>query len=90
VWRVLVEIVLPFALPFLAFLAWRLLVTRGRGLLDQLPWYALTVIGLALVLASLVSLAMLPGVDPDVVYEPPHMEDGKLVPGRFHPAPPEP
>jgi hypothetical protein len=90
VWRVLVEIVLPFLLPFLAFLAWRLLVTRGQMLLDQIPWYALTMIGLALVVASLVSLAVLPGVGPNVVYEPPHMEDGTLVPGRFHPVPPEP
>jgi peptidoglycan/LPS O-acetylase OafA/YrhL len=89
-WRVLVEVVLPFLLPFLAFVAWRLLVTRGRGLLDQIPWYALTVLGLVLVVASLVSLATLPGVDPDVVYEPPHVEGGKVVPGRFVPVVPEP
>lgn len=89
-WRVLVEVVLPFALPFLAFFAWRLLVTRGQGLLEQIPWYALTILGLLLVIASLVSLATMPGVQPNVTYVPPHMENGQVVPGRFVPAAPKP
>jgi hypothetical protein len=86
----LIDVVLPFLLPFLAFLVWRLLVTRGRGLLEQTPWYALTAIGLLLVVVSLVSIAVLPRSDTDVVYVPPRVEDGKVVPGHFVPAPPRP
>lgn len=83
--RILLEIVLPFLIPFLAFFLWRFLIGPGRGFLDSVPWYALTVIGLVLVVLSLVSLAVLPGESPDTVYIPPHMADGVLVPGRFVP-----
>lgn len=83
--RILLEVVLPFAAPFLVFLAWRLLVTRGQGLLARTPWYALTVCGLALACLSLVSLAFLGEGDPEGVYEPPHLEDGRVVPGRVRP-----
>jgi hypothetical protein len=83
--RILIEVVLPFLAPFLAFLAWRLLVTRGRGLLERTPWYLLTVSGLVLACLSLALLAFLGEGDPDGVYVPPHVEDGRIVPGMVRP-----
>ncbi len=83
--RILVEVVLPFAAPFLLFLAWRLLVTRGQGLLARTPWYILTVCGLVLVCLSLASLALLGEGDPRGVYIPPHLENGQVVPGSVRP-----
>jgi hypothetical protein len=85
--RILLEIVVPFLAPFFAYFLWRFLTGPGRGILDRCPWYALTVAGLLLVAASLASLALLPGESPDTTYVPPHMEDGRLVPGRFVPRP---
>jgi hypothetical protein len=86
--RILLEVVLPFAAPFLVFVAWRLLVTRGRRLLEHIPWFALTTLGLVLVVASLASLAFLTGENPQQAYIPPHLEHGVVVPGRFVPASP--
>lgn len=85
--RVLLQVVLPFLAPFLAFFAYRLLVTRGRGLLESPPWYALVVTGLVLACASLVSLAFVGGGDPGGRYEPARLEGGRVVPGRVEPAP---
>lgn len=83
--RILIQVVLPFLAPFLVFLAWRLLVTRGRGFLERTPWYLLTVCGIVLACLSLVSLAFLGEGDPDGVYVPPHVEDGRIVPGTVRP-----
>ena len=83
--RVLLQIVLPFLAPFILFCLCRLLVTRGRGLLESAPWFALTVSGLALACVSLVTLAFTGGWEPGGEYVPPHLEDGRVVPGRVVP-----
>lgn len=83
--RILIEVILPFAAPFILYLAWRLLVTRGRGLLARTPWYLLTVCGLVLACLSLASLALLGEGDPRGVYVPPHLENGRIVPGTVRP-----
>ena len=83
--RVFLQAVLPFLAPFLAFAAYRLLVTRGRGLLDHTPWFVLTVVGLVLACASLASLAFLGGDAPGGTYVPPRIEDGRIVPGEVKP-----
>jgi hypothetical protein len=88
--RILLEVLVPFVAPFLVFFVWRLLVTRERAFLERTPWYILTLAGFVLAAASVVSLAFLTGSPPDEVYLPPHMEDGKVVPGRFVPAPSRP
>jgi MFS superfamily sulfate permease-like transporter len=85
--RILIEVLFPFVAPFLVFAAWRLLVTRGRGFLDRVPWFVLTASGLVLVLATLLSMAFVTGDEPDQVYVPPHVRDGQVVPGRFMPRP---
>ncbi len=83
--RVLLEIVLPFLAPFALFYAYRLLVTRGQRFLDSTPWFQLTVVGLILVCASLASLAFIGGQTPRGVYVPPHVENGRVVPGAMRP-----
>ena len=80
--RIVLQYLLPFLLPFLGYLGYRMLVDRGRGFLEDMPWYVLTVIGLALTVVSLVGLALLEGGSPDGVYVPPHVEDGRIVPGH--------
>lgn len=75
---------LAFVLPFALFGLWRLLVTRGTALLENTPWFALTVAGLAAVSLGLVLLALVErGEPPGSSYVPPHMEGGRLVPGEF-------
>ncbi len=83
--RILIEIVLPFLGPFLAFGAYRLLVARGRGFLDRTPWFVLTASGLVLACASLASWAFTGGEPPGGQYIPPHIEDGRVVPGEVKP-----
>lgn len=80
--RIALFYLLPFLLPFIGYFLYRFLVTRGQPLLQSTPWFILSVIGLLLVIASLFSLAFIGDGAPDGVYVPPHMEDGRLVPGR--------
>lgn len=82
--RIAVLEVLAFLLPFALYALWRLLVTRGAQLLASTPWFLLTVAGLVLVCASFVLLLLLePGEPPGSSYTPPHLQDGRLVPGEF-------
>ncbi|MCB2055784.1 MAG: hypothetical protein KDE35_16275 [Geminicoccaceae bacterium] len=82
--RILAQYILPFLLPFLGYFAYRLLVDRGRGYLSDTPWFMLTTIGLSLTVVSLIGLALTDAGGPaDGVYIPPHMEDGRIVPGRI-------
>ena len=83
--RVLLQIVLPFLAPFVLFYLYRLLVTRGRGFFESTPWFVLTLSGLALACVSLVTLAFTGGWEPGGEYVPPHLEDGRVVPGRVVP-----
>ena len=83
--RILIEVVLPFLAPFIAFYTYRLLVTRGSGFLERTPWYVLICCGVALACLSLISLAFTGGWAPDGEYVPPHVEDGRVVPGQMRP-----
>lgn len=80
--RILLEVVLPFLTPFVLLFGYRLLVTRGRGLLDSTPWYGLVVAGLVLACVSLVILAFRSGDEPGGRYVPAEIRDGRIVPGR--------
>lgn len=84
--RIVLQVVLPFLAPFLAYFAYRLLVTRGRGLLERTPWYLLLTCGLALACVSLVSLAFTGGATPEGSYVPARIEDGRIVPGEVRPS----
>lgn len=83
--RILLEVVLPFLAPFALFALYRLLVTRGRPLLERTPWFLLTVMGLVLAGAALVSLALSGGWGTGGRYVPPHVENGRIVPGEVVP-----
>jgi len=83
--RIVLFYLLPFLLPFIGYFTYRFLMTRGRPLLQQTPWYVLSVIGLVLVVASLVTLALTGGWQREGDYVPPHLEDGRIVPGMVRP-----
>jgi hypothetical protein len=81
----LVEILLfiaPFAVYALALFA------TQRDARDREHWHpravmSLAIVGLILVIGGLVFFAHYGGAPPGGVYEPAHMEDGVLVPGRI-------
>ena len=73
-----------FAIPFLAFAGYLLLSRRSP--LDRVHWdphwVRLIVAGVFVVVASLVMTGLTAPRYADG-YVPPHMENGRLVPGRF-------
>jgi hypothetical protein len=75
-------------LPSALYLAWLFIFRRHatdafkRWHLPDGPWVWLSVGGLILVSASLVTLALTEGYDVGSTYEPAHYEEGELVPGR--------
>lgn len=82
---VLVELLL-FLSPF-AIYALVLWSTR-RDARDRAHWHtrmlmSLAIAGLVLVIGGLIFFAHFGGSPPTGVYEPAHMEDGRLVPGRI-------
>ena len=83
--RFLLEVALPFLAPFAIFLAYRLLVTRGGPLLERTPWAMLIAFGTLLAIFALVSLTYTEGYAPGGVYVPPHVENGRIIPGEVRP-----
>ena len=90
--RILVHYVLPLVLPFLLYCIWLAVhrrrrqasgaaVPEGWGLRDA-PWTWLFIGGIALLGASLVSLALLGSSPPESKYVPPSIVDGEIVPSR--------
>jgi hypothetical protein len=82
---ILTEIAL-FLTPFVLY-ALFLWATRA-GVLDPASWpprimFSLTAVAVLLLIGSFVFLANLSGEPAGSNYVPPHMEDGKLVPGQF-------
>lgn len=81
------RILVPMLAPFAAYFAWRLLVTRGRGLLQDTPWFVLTVASLILAVGGFATLALLPESTGQGHWVPPRVEDGRIVPGYTMPGP---
>jgi heme/copper-type cytochrome/quinol oxidase subunit 3 len=82
---ILTEVAL-FVTPFVLY-ALFLAATRA-GVLDPQSWppkvlAILTAVALLLLLASFLWLAQYKGAPAGSDYVPPHMEDGKLVPGQI-------
>ncbi len=86
--RGLIEEFLLFVLPFAAFAFY--LISRKRNPLDIAHWrphvFALTVTGMVLAIVALV-LTAFADRPAQGAFEPAHMENGRLVPGRFSDAP---
>jgi hypothetical protein len=77
--RILLQALIPFLLPFAAWLLWWLVTRRGRRLVESTPWYALTVAGLVAMCASLIALAFMGGHAPGR-YTPPRLEGDVVLP----------
>lgn len=89
-WRVVVEILLPLVLPTALYLLWLSAERRRREKLGSgetlawadAPWIWLGAIGLLLATLVAVALALIGGEPTAGQYVPPHVIDGKIVPGH--------
>ena len=81
--RELLERVSLFVVPF-AIYGLYLLLLRVRATTPQHkhPWAGLLIAGLALVVASFIYTGLTEGESTKGVYVPPHVENGKVVPGH--------
>lgn len=90
--RILLQYVLPLLLPTVVYLVWWWATSRrqtatGDGTrrpasLTQGPWFWLALAGVALMSAGLIHTALTTGEAPGGRYVAPHLEDGRVVPGR--------
>lgn len=86
--RVLFEYLIPFLLPSGVFVVY-VMLTRKRGgeeleqRLRDGPWFWLIVGGFILAAAALFLSGLREGGEPSGTYRPPHLEDGRVVPGGF-------
>ena len=77
---------IPLLLPFVLYFLWTFIERRrkaagGWEAMDT-PWIWLSMTGLVLLIVSLLGTGLLIGSEPGGTYVPPHVEDGKVVPGR--------
>lgn len=90
--RLLLEILLPLLLPALIWVGYGR-VERRRAAAGPLPWWAsvpwlmTAVLMVGLLGAGLFWFALSGGAPVGSVYQPAHMEDGRLVPGGYQPPP---
>jgi hypothetical protein len=83
--RFLYELLL-FLLPFALYAAYLWLSRRETlGLSRNHPWTMLFASGLVLVVVSFLYLGFVEGAGPRGVYVPPHVENGRVVPGHVEP-----
>lgn len=84
--RIVIENLLLFLLPTLAYVAYRMLIggkAAGPGRpFDDAPFVWLFVAGAMMVLVSLVVFASTSGGRPGEAYVPPVQRDGQIVPGH--------
>ena len=80
----------PVLLPLALYLAWFTRATRAAqaaGLeapkLGDVPWPWLVAIGVLLVISAGTAYVMMGGGGRDGQYEPPHIIDGRIVPGHI-------
>jgi heme/copper-type cytochrome/quinol oxidase subunit 3 len=87
--RFLYEVLL-FLLPFALYGAyWRLSKRTENEPQPAHPWSILFVSGLVLVAASFVIWGITEGSGRQGVYVPPHVENGRVVPGHVEPGAPK-
>jgi hypothetical protein len=79
--RVLLIRMLVFLVPFALYEIYRAISHRE----SRRPWPQLFIAGLVLVVASFVYVGLTEGSAPEERYVPPHVENGKLVPGHTEP-----
>lgn len=83
------SVLVPLLLPSLLMLAWFGLgrSVAGAARWQQLPWLEAVAAGVGLAVVVLFGLAMLDRAPVGGRYAPPHVEDGRIVPGTVAPAP---
>lgn len=81
----------PFLLPFIAYGLYLYATRRARAqerkegrVFDEAPWFWLFATGLALLVLSLIAVWFFTGDPAGGSYIAPHVEDGKIVPGKFN------
>ena len=85
--RIFLQAVLPFLLPTAVFVLWVVFSQRpdhGASVVERIargPWFWIVVVGFVLFAAGLGWMAQ-EGDAPGGTYVPPHMEDGRIVPGH--------
>lgn len=86
--RIALTELLLFLLPFVAFAAWLLLRRRNPAAREHWRGQELNLVlaGLFVAILGLVIVAATTERR-DAPYEPPHLENGRLVPGQFGAAP---
>ena len=81
--RILLQILLPLLLPTAAYFLWALLGRPGGpNVLEDTPWFWLIIVGVALMGAGLVVMALTQGVEPGSQIIQPRLEDGRVVPAE--------
>ena len=82
--------ILPILVPILLYLSWLYFARRKAAAsggapprLREAPWTILVAAGLGVLIMGLIALGLFAGEEPGGVYVPPHLEDGKVVPGRI-------
>ena len=81
----LLPLLLPTAVYFMFMLpAQRRAMARGgEASWEKTPWMLLAAAGVSLLGLILGALALHDGESPWSHYDPPHMEDGHIIPGQF-------
>jgi hypothetical protein len=95
--RIFLIYVLPLIAPtalYMLWALWRLKRKSGDVEADletvarRAPWLPLAGVGVALLALVLVAAALHGGAPSHEAYDPPHLENGRIVPGEVHPDPP--
>ncbi|MGB8182419.1 MAG: DUF6111 family protein [Stellaceae bacterium] len=82
--RVALTILLPLLAPTAIYFLW--LYTVGRVAERSTPWTWLIIAGLIAAAAALVVVGVDTGGDQTGRYVPPHVEEGRVVPGQIAPS----
>lgn len=82
--RAILTIIVPLLLPTILYMGWRFAL--GRGINLPAMWIWLTAAGLVLAALTVVLVSVDFGEPRDGVYVPPHLSDGRIVPGHVAPA----
>ncbi len=85
--RIFLNYLLPLALPTAIYVVYMLMARDDAKALEvrlrAAPWFWLVIAGFMLMVAGLITLGIIDGNDPGTTYQPPHLEDGRVVPGEF-------
>jgi len=92
--RIALIYVLPLIAPTLLYVLWRLWQIKHspgnsdgtvegdvKSVMRRAPWVKLAAVGTALLAITLMIAALTGGAPPHEAYEPPHLENGRVVPG---------